>query len=197
SLNLDDCQHVAVTYEGIYSDLKMYINGIEQELVSFGQSPAGYINDNSALDLIIGNSLNQNSTFDGIIDEVRIWNVARSAEEIQAGMQTDLNGDEPGLVGYWPMNEGNGSFIFDITANANNGAIDGPGWIAGCEQQNAIEDNSDGSLNLPDFFSLEQNYPNPVRLNPASSNPSTTITFSLTQPAKLKLSIYDLSGRLV
>jgi len=49
--------------------------------------------------LKIGNSANR-LAYDGAIDEVRIWNVVRSAVDIQANMNHDLTGDEPGLVDY-------------------------------------------------------------------------------------------------
>ena len=42
----------------------------------------------------------------------------------------------------------------------------------------------------PSEFVLEQNYPNPF-------NPSTTIKFSITEPAKVTLKIYDILGREV
>nr|WP_317267847.1 rhamnan synthesis F family protein [Arthrospira sp. SH-MAG29] len=38
---------------------------------------------------------------DGKLSEVRIWNRARSADEIRQGMYEALTGDEPGLVGVW------------------------------------------------------------------------------------------------
>ncbi|MFA6439805.1 MAG: T9SS type A sorting domain-containing protein [Bacteriovoracaceae bacterium] len=47
-----------------------------------------------------------------------------------------------------------------------------------------------GSAALPKEFALEQNYPNPF-------NPETTIRFSLTQPGRASLKIYDAIGREV
>ncbi|WP_157888659.1 tetratricopeptide repeat protein, partial [Arthrospira platensis] len=38
---------------------------------------------------------------DGKLSELRIWNRARSADEIRQGMYEALTGDEPGLVGVW------------------------------------------------------------------------------------------------
>ncbi|MEP7375034.1 MAG: DUF4082 domain-containing protein [Chitinophagaceae bacterium] len=45
-------------------------------------------------------------------------------------------------------------------------------------------------LDAPEGFSLEQNYPNPVRTE-------TIIKFTLPQKAKVTLSLFDMSGRLV
>lgn len=43
---------------------------------------------------------------------------------------------------------------------------------------------------LPAAFALEANYPNPF-------NPTTTIRYALPEAARIRLSVYDLSGRLV
>lgn len=42
---------------------------------------------------------------DGKLCEVRIWNVARSEDEIRGGMYESLAGEEPGLVGVWNLDE--------------------------------------------------------------------------------------------
>lgn len=59
--------------------------------------------------------------FHGYMDEVRVWNVARSAAEIAAEFQRELNGDEPGLVAYWNF-EGN---LLDKAGGNNNGTAVG------------------------------------------------------------------------
>jgi len=66
--------------------------------------------------------------FDGIIDDVRIWNVARTQQQIQDNMNKELAGNETGLVGYWKFNEGTGTTAYDSTVNANNGTIYGATW---------------------------------------------------------------------
>lgn len=63
--------------------------------------------------------------FRGLIDEVRVWNVARSGAEIAAGMTQTLNGNEAGLVAYYPFAEGAGSVVGDATANALDGTVAG------------------------------------------------------------------------
>lgn len=37
------------------------------------------------------------------VDDVRVWNIVRSAAAIAADMNTDLHGTESGLVAYWPF----------------------------------------------------------------------------------------------
>ena len=60
---------------------------------------------------------------DGYIDEVRVWNTARSQSEIESTMHTELNGDECGLVAYWNFNEGSGSIAYDRSNNGNDGVL--------------------------------------------------------------------------
>lgn len=59
--------------------------------------------------------------FDGLIDEVSIWNKALTQTEIRNNMSQQLAGNEAGLVGYWNMNEGSGNTVSDLTTNANHG----------------------------------------------------------------------------
>ncbi len=66
--------------------------------------------------------------FLGDIREVRIWNIARGPEEIRADMTRTFTGKEPGLVGYWPLNEGQDVVARDATPNENHGIIRGATW---------------------------------------------------------------------
>jgi hypothetical protein len=52
------------------------------------------------------------------MDEIRIWNVARTEKEINEFMMTTLNGDEPGLNAHYSFDGGNAK---DNTKNKNDG----------------------------------------------------------------------------
>ena len=75
--------------------------------------------------------------FNGVIDEVAIYNHALSGGEIQMNMHKRLTGDEPGLVGYWNFDEGQGQIVYDLSGNGNNGRLGStpdvdtgdPAWI--------------------------------------------------------------------
>lgn len=82
----------------------------------------------SKVNLRLGVYLNETYQlyFRGLIDEVRIWNVARSANDINNNMKKELTGTEAGLVGYWNCNDSNSSLILaDKTTNGNSGTLRG------------------------------------------------------------------------
>jgi len=75
--------------------------------------------------------------FNGTLDEIRVWNIARSGDVIRTTMASRLTGAEPGLVAYWPMEEGEGQNTADGTGNNHTGqlgstpGVDGsdPVWV--------------------------------------------------------------------
>ncbi|MCK5331881.1 MAG: choice-of-anchor D domain-containing protein, partial [Candidatus Marinimicrobia bacterium] len=109
--------HIVGTYDG--TNIKIYVNGVESNTEPFSS-----FNPISSSSLYIGFDIaNGGSYFNGNIDEVRIWNIARTQEEIQANMSHHLVGDEEGLVGYWRMDEGSGQTLVDWSINENHGQL--------------------------------------------------------------------------
>lgn len=101
--------HVAGTYDG--TNVKIYVNGVLQ-----GTTPANVSIGNTGLLTLGSHDLpGWEYYLGGSLDEVRIWNVARTASQIQADMLNTLTGNEPGLVGYWRMDEGTGQVVGDST----------------------------------------------------------------------------------
>jgi hypothetical protein len=109
--------HAVVTYDG--SKVAYYLYG------SFDGTAPGIDAQVTDETLYIGRRgyIGFEEHFDGIIDEVRIYNRALPAEEISATMHKRLNGDEPGLVGYWDFDEGGGQIVYDLTGNGNDGQL--------------------------------------------------------------------------
>ncbi|SLM27868.1 exported hypothetical protein [Desulfamplus magnetovallimortis] len=117
--------HVAATYDGISS--KLFLDGV---LVSEKAASGGGLstNDNP---LIIGSVRTNGYYVDGSVDEVRIWNVAKTADEIGQNMYRELEGNEAGLVAYYNFNESGGTTLYDRTTKSNNGTFNGAGtaWV--------------------------------------------------------------------
>ena len=67
--------------------------------------------------------------FDGLIDDVRVWSVARSSAALAGDHDVTLTGTEAGLVGYWRLDEGAGAGAGDSTTAGNTLSLVGPpGW---------------------------------------------------------------------
>jgi hypothetical protein len=65
------------------------------------------------------------SLLQGALDDVRIWNTDLTADQIHARMNSELTGTEPGLVGYWTLDEGSGTATADSTRFHANGTYKG------------------------------------------------------------------------
>lgn len=64
------------------------------------------------------------------LDEVRIWDRARTAGEIERDKGVRLIGNDPGLVAYYRFDEGSGTRLFDQTDHARHGELTGgPKWV--------------------------------------------------------------------
>jgi len=79
----------------------------------------------NANNLVIGTNAKDSTSalFDGAIDEVRVWNVARSEAQIRETMCKKLTGSETGLVGYWRFDNVSGTNVTDLTSNNNDGTM--------------------------------------------------------------------------
>jgi len=101
NVNDGEWHHVAGVHDG--SALKLYIDGyLDAAYSSAGSTP------NSSYPVMIGeNAQAAGRFFEGYIDEVRIWDIARTQDEIRENIHLTLNGDEPGLVSYYQFDQYN------------------------------------------------------------------------------------------
>jgi len=127
-------RHIVLTWDGgsAYSGCKIYINATDSS--GTGIDGATTKNLDAALNKFIG-GLGTGNSFNGQIDEVRIYNRALSAQEIKtlynqgaskfnASPTSKLTS---GLVGYWTMDgkdiNWSANTMTDKSGNANTGAI--------------------------------------------------------------------------
>ncbi|MBI9069501.1 MAG: T9SS type A sorting domain-containing protein [Salinivirgaceae bacterium] len=111
--------HVAMVYKE--GEMWLYINGTLQAYKAGLPNPI----NTSPFDLIIGECPGfTGRVWDGRIDEVRIWNLARNGEQIQQNMDVDLIGTETGLIAYYTFDEEDTSgTLTDITGNGHDGTL--------------------------------------------------------------------------
>ncbi len=149
TVKYNEWQHIAVAFDGD-STVKMFLNGVEQELNIINDQGSGLIRNNENQDLHIGNRWVYDQAFSGKIDEARLWDKARSSEEIQSSLFEELNGNEENLIAYWQFDEGNGATSADISGNnreCNVHALWRQGWRPGRiqkqpESKSSCEDDS-------------------------------------------------------
>jgi hypothetical protein len=132
---LDKWYHLAVTFDA--GAITVYVNGVEKysgrvnlSSVSLGAAHSDESNGKPRC-FWIGYSYNKDRFFDGVISEVRIWNRALTAEEIQATNHFyTVDPASDGLISYWKFDEGLGQVAKDYSASGYNMTIENvPTWV--------------------------------------------------------------------
>ncbi len=126
-------RHIAVTWQSSNGQVKIYKDGelgyegtvasgetlLDGGALVFGQNQGSmFRGDDSADD----GSFNENHALLGEMDEVRIWNVVRTAGDIRATMKQQWTGKKAGLVAYWRFE---GDDAINLAAGANHGKLHG------------------------------------------------------------------------
>src|SRR4030042_323590 len=97
--------------------VRAFLNGTEVLSTTIRTAPAiGAENS-----LYIGNRTTGLDGFIGVIDDVAIWNTARSSVDISADFSSGVDDTSAGLCAHWRFNERSGDEALDATSNRNNG----------------------------------------------------------------------------
>lgn len=145
-LNAGEWYHIAATYDEETRIVRIYVNGkLQSEGTEMGSSSPELMNlakrafydlylqnpDNEeyqkaysgwsdARQFFFGKSYDDSRQLNGDIAEVRIWSVARTAEQIWENMyDIPAPEDESTLLGYWKFDEGEGNIVYDRTGHGN------------------------------------------------------------------------------
>lgn len=111
--------HVAATMDETNDELIIYMDGVE-----VGSKSSTISTSNINANLYIGaRGDDQDVNQDIAMDEVRIWGVAKSAAEIEAGMRACLEGNEPNLVAHYDFEDVTSATVVDKSGNNNDGTI--------------------------------------------------------------------------
>ncbi|MDF1498383.1 MAG: PA14 domain-containing protein [Patescibacteria group bacterium] len=115
-----DNQWVYVTAVVDYANktAKFYRNG---ELINTATTTLNMLFPNLSRSKYIGSYNSSAHRFDGLMDDVRIYNRALSDAEVEEHYKGVFT-DNSGLVGYWNFNEGTGTVVNEISGN-------GPQWV--------------------------------------------------------------------
>ena len=127
---LNEWEYWTMTYDDNGTRIpKLYKNGVEVQYVS-QVAATGVIDDDSARDLALGSSPGTNFyAFDGLVDDVKIYNYVRTQEQILEDMGASAEapasrGDVlQKLILDLNFNEGYGNTANDSSGNGNNGTL--------------------------------------------------------------------------
>ena len=122
TIQINTWMHIAATYD--QTSIKIYINGnLDATLNANAALPTG------SESWYIGKRWDSNDYFRGVMDEIRIWNVARTQAQIQASMNTTVPTNATGLRAYYKLDESAGTSPADATGNGYNGTLtNGSTW---------------------------------------------------------------------
>ncbi len=123
-VSLDTWTHIAFVKAGTSAgDGIIYINGTAATMANDTPGSSNGFTGNRDLEFGIYNASGSNPRpLRGRMDDLRIWNVARSQSQIDNNKDSELTGSESGLVGYWQFNETSGQTITDL-AGSHSGTL--------------------------------------------------------------------------
>ena len=104
-------KHVAVTRTKSTGAIKIYINGV----LDISGTASNVASLTAPTTLKIGGPQNIGTYFSGTLDDIRIWNYVRTAQQISGSMNNEMLGSEAGLVAYYNFDQG--------AANLSNAAV--------------------------------------------------------------------------
>lgn len=184
--------HVAATFDS--SMMRLYVNGAQVS----SQASQG-VPTNNTIRFSVGAGLDRNGLIatrglSGALRQVRVWNRALTAQEIQNKSVQYISENDSGLVCFWPLDDSVGQVARDLgphklslTLGTTSGTDAGdPSWV---QTTSLVSVENQNSL-LPSAFQLDQNYPNPF-------NPSTTIRYSVPLRSRVRIQVYNVLGQLV
>ncbi|MDD5627058.1 MAG: LamG domain-containing protein [Patescibacteria group bacterium] len=144
SFTANNWYHIVATFDDDTNEIKVYHNGVLQNQGTESNAiVAGTTYTKIGMYVLDG-------WFNGLIDDVRIYNYARTADQIKndynAGKALYIGAKQPdcdtspgdcvnkGLVGYWDMDQMTGTTATDKSGNGNTGTLtSGPLWAQGVQ----------------------------------------------------------------
>ena len=162
AVNDGSWHHVAVVYDPSSTNkLKLYVDGV----LDIEGNISTAINTGSG-NLIIGRRVDGTNSFDGKIDEVRLWNSAKTLSDIVASKDIEFCGGQPGLLAYYKFNQGIASgtntsitSLIDYSGYSNNGTLNSfnlsgssSNWVSGAVLTAGVGTSSNVSVSTCDTY---------------------------------------------
>lgn len=178
--------HIAATFDG--DSVRLYVDGV---VTGSGAWTLGTLY-HGAEDLLIGADnwgCGYLRRFDGFIDDVRLWKVARTSAQIATFMNCRLTGIEKGLVAYWPFDDGT---LADVTGNGHGGTAVGTAGAVAYGASAPLSTCTVGFWDPPGSASAVT-----LDVFPEPASRVTTLSFSLPLEGETALEVFDVTGARV
>ena len=120
--NTNEWHLVACIYDNINKVVKIYVDGTVNQVTI----PNGVSVQNFSGPALFGRQSNANANFwNGKIDNFTTWDFAWDEADLDTLGCPNFDGTEQGLIGFWNFEEGTGTTAGDLTANGNDGTLNG------------------------------------------------------------------------
>lgn len=113
-LTINSWNHIATTFDG--TNYRLFVNGKEERNYTGAAGKTPKSSTTFKIGLL-------DFYFIGKVDEVRIWSVARTPQEIRENMMRPLRGDEDNLKAYYRFEEREGTTVYDLVSATQNGTM--------------------------------------------------------------------------
>lgn len=140
--------HVAAVRDvtGDQPMLSLYINGVlegstDATTISGSSSRASSKAATAASSaVLLGVSGASTGALQGALAELRVWGVARTAEQIGSCYRSRATGDEEQLLAWWPMSEAAGTTLVDHGPGGLHGALTDANWASVSDESGLTEE---------------------------------------------------------
>lgn len=117
--------HVAATYDGVH--WRLFVDGVLDATVFAGAMPRLDSLQHFGIGTAYDSMGAAQGSFDGRIDEVRVWSRALGEVELQQGMHGEP-ADDTALVGHWPLELEAGTTVSELVAGHDGQSV-GTTWV--------------------------------------------------------------------
>lgn len=117
--------HIAVTFDNDSKEMIMYLDS----LPTLKAYVSTYTTKENMRPVFIGKNGDRDFWI-GKIDDLRIWDKARTAEQIRNAYLSPLTAPQDNLIGNWQFDEGSGDMAYDLSSKKENMTIIKATWSA-------------------------------------------------------------------